>query len=243
MACAAYGQAAPADAEAAETATRLVNMHRRWGPALNTPDASIFLTELSRSGPIVKYRLHAKGLPHDNTYTLMQWPVTQKSPTENLSGITLDQSGQAICAGKAGTCGTPDNPDDPIDLVLSPARGEPFRFALISTDDKKLKAFLKVVPVPIEAKSNGCTLAAILLMPRGELVELEGSGFQPDGDLQMEVSSGKEHQIQTVKAAQDGTWFSAILPYVKGARQGTTRAKAIDAKCSPELSFEWGRAN
>jgi hypothetical protein len=99
------------------------------------------------------------------------------------------------------------------------------------------------VPVPIEAKSNGCTLAAVLLMPHGELVELNGSGFQPNGDLQMESSSGKEHQTQTVKAAQEGTWVSAILPYVKGARHGTTHVKAIDAKCSPELSFEWGTPN
>jgi len=99
------------------------------GAALNTADASIELGEPSRSGPIIKYRLYEKGLPRDGQYTLIEWPVTQKRPTENLHGVTLDPSGPDVCAGTPGTCGSPDKPGDPIDLELSPAKGEPFRFA------------------------------------------------------------------------------------------------------------------
>jgi len=63
MAGAAYGQPAAGDAEASESATRLLKMHQAWGPALNSTGAFIELKELSRSGPIIKYRLYTKGLP------------------------------------------------------------------------------------------------------------------------------------------------------------------------------------
>ena len=97
--CAGYGQSSAGDAEATEAATRLIKMHRAWGPSLNRADASISLKELSRSGPIIKYRLLAKGLPHDSKYTLVEWPVTQKDPTENLHGVTLFESGKDVCEG------------------------------------------------------------------------------------------------------------------------------------------------
>jgi hypothetical protein len=243
MVCADYGQSSAGDAEATEAATRLIKMHRAWGPTLSSSDASIFLKELSRSGPIIKYRLFAKGLPHESKYTLVQWPVTQTGPTENLHGVTLDESGQAVCAGRPDTCGSPGNPNDPIDLVLSPVKGEPFRLALVSAEDKNVRAFLKVVPVPNDARDKSCLLEAILLMPHGEIVEIEGSGFEPKSDLEMESRSGKEHQVKTVKASSEGRYESAILPFVKGEQHGTTHVKINSAKCSPELSFDWGRRN
>jgi hypothetical protein len=241
--CAVYGQSSAGDAEATESATRLVKLYRVWGPALSSFDASISLKELSRSGPVIKYRLFAKGLPHESTYTLVEWPVTQMGPTENLQGVTLDESGQAICAGRPDTCGSPEKPNDPIDLVLSPVKGEPFRLALVSDGDKNVKAFLKAVPVPNGARDRGCLLDAILLMPHGELVEIEGSGFEPNSDLEMESKSGKEHHVKTVKASSEGRYECAILPFVKGEQYGVTHVKIKAAKCSPELSFEWGRQN
>jgi hypothetical protein len=88
-----------------------------------------------------------------------------------------------------------------------------------------VKAFLKVVPVPNDAKDKGCLLEAILLMPHGEVVEIEGSGFEPNSDLEVESRSGKEHQVKTEKASSEGRYEAAILPFVKGEQHGTTHVR------------------
>ena len=237
----AFAQAAAQDAQGTEIAARLSKIHRAWGPAANSPGASLSLVELSRSGPIIKYRLYAKGLPREKTYALLSWPVTQAAPSENLQGVTLDESGQAICAGKPGTCGSAEKPDDPIDLATSPVKGEPFRIGLVSTEDKSLRAFAKIVPLPNQGADKGCVIDAVLLMPAGEIVEIEGAGFQPGETLQMESHSGKERHGGKGKAEPDGTVAITLLPYVKGGQRGTTHVQLKAAKCSPELDFDWGK--
>lgn len=43
------------------------------------------LKELSRSGGIVKYRLYAKGLPHERNYSLLL-ARNAKGPERNVTG-------------------------------------------------------------------------------------------------------------------------------------------------------------
>jgi len=156
----------------------------------------------------------AKGLPRESTYTLLQWPVTQKGPTENLRGVTLDESGQAVCAAKPGTC-SPDKPDDPIDLVFNPVAGAPYRLALVSSQDKNIRALTKIVPVPIQAEDKGCTLQSVLLTPGAEFMAIEGSGFAPNHDVRLESESGKEHHGGTVRSDREGRLVTGIVPYIE----------------------------
>lgn len=229
------------EAKTTEAAARLAKMHDAWGPGLNSPNASISLKEISRAGGVVKYRLYAKGLPRERKYALIAWPVTSLAPTENMQGVTLDDSGQAVCAGKPGTCGTPETLDDPIDLALLPVKGEPFRVALVSSGEEKLKAFLKIVPIPNEATDGGCVLEAVLLMPGAEAVEIEGRGFQPNAAIAVESNSAGEHHNGKAKADADGVYRTLFLPYVKGQERGTTHVRIKAARCSPAVTFDWGK--
>jgi len=208
---------------------------------MNSPNASISLEEVMRSGGIVKYRLHASGLPHDNRYSLLSWPVTQKGPSEALTGVTLAESGLAICAGLPETCGTPDKPNDPIELTLSPAKSEPLRVALVSTGEQKSRAFLKIVPIPNEANDKACRIESVLLTPGGELVAIQANGFQPNAELTVDTDSGDERQGGKGKAEADGTYFAVVMPYKKGAQRGTTNLRIKSAACSPALTFNWGK--
>ena len=109
-------------------------------------------------------RLYAAGVPKDTIWSLIAWPVTQKSPSTVLQGITLDDSGLAVCAGTRGTCGSSAKPNDPIDLPTRPVPGEPVRLALVSTD-RKIKVFAKTVPVPLRGEDKTCAVEATVLMP------------------------------------------------------------------------------
>jgi hypothetical protein len=117
-----------------DAAANLSRMHEAWGAKASTPNASLTIKESGRSGQVIKFRLYAGGVPKAAVYSIVAWPVTQKGPSEVLKGVTLDESGLAICAGASGTCGSADKPNDPIDLNLTAIPGEPVRLGLVSAD-------------------------------------------------------------------------------------------------------------
>jgi len=215
-----------------------VRMHQ--GVKASPPNTSLVIQESERAGQVIKFRLIASGVPKDGVYAMLAWPVTQKGPSEVLTGVTLDGNGQAICAGVPGTCGSADKPNDPIDLVLGPIPGEPVRIALISADGAT-KVFSKLVPIPLSGDDRGCRVEATLLTPGAELVLIEGSGFPPNSDVTMESESQGEHHSGKAKTDADGRYASALLPYRQGVARGSTKINLKAAKCAPSLTFAWGR--
>src|ERR1700743_2825432 len=189
------------------------------GPKASTPGASLVLKESERAGTTVKYRLIAGGLPKEGVYSIVTWPVTQKGPSQALSGVTLDASGLAVCAGRAGTCGTADKPNDPIDITFQPIPGEPVRLGLVSADNAT-RVFAKVIPVPLRGEDRGCRVEATLLTPGAELVLIEGLGFPPTRDLTLESNSEGERHEGKGKTDGDGRYVSAVLPYKQGLAAG-----------------------
>jgi hypothetical protein len=220
----------------------LVRIHNAWGSRASTPNTSLVIKESGRSGQIIAFRLYAEGVAKDKAYSLLAWPVTQKGPSKVLSGVTLDASGLAICAGTPGTCGSADKPNDPIDLKLRPVPGEPVRLGLIS-EDGATKVFAKVVPIPLRGEDRGCVVEGVLLTPGAELVLIEGSGFPANSDLMMDSDSEGEHHEGKAKADQDGSYTAAVLPYKEGPVHGTLKATLKSAGCSPSVEVPWGRHN
>jgi hypothetical protein len=178
------------------------------------------------------------GLPAGKTYSLVSWPITEKNPVTVMDGVTVDSSGIAICAGTANTC-KGDKPNDPIDLVLRPISGEPVRLGLVS-DDGAVKVFAKTVPIPLRGTDHGCTIDAVLLTPEAELVWIEGSGFMPNSNLTVSSSSAGEVRGDDKIANADGSYRTAILPYVEGLSHGVVTASLKSAKCSPSVKIPWG---
>jgi hypothetical protein len=216
-------------------------MHEAWGPKASTPNMSLAITEGSRSGDVMKFRLTASGVPKESAYSIVAWPVTQKGPVEVLKGVTLDASGLAICAGRPGTCGTADKPDDPIDLVFRSAPGEPVRLGLVSADGAT-KVFAKLVPVPLRGEEGGCSVEAILLTPGAEAVLIVGSGFPSNSDIAMDSESAGERHGGKGKTDADGRYVAA-LPYRQGVAGGTAKVNLKAGKCAPSVSVPWGRGN
>ncbi|MDP8981602.1 MAG: hypothetical protein M3O35_13550 [Acidobacteriota bacterium] len=228
-------------ANAPDAAANLVKIHNAWGPRASTPNTSLAIKEASRSGNVIKFRLYATGLPKGGNYTIVSWPVTQKGPSENLRGVSLDESGLAICAGSSTTtCGSAEKPDDPIDMVTQPVPGEPVRLGLIASDGS-VKVFAKLVPVPLRGEDRGCVVEGVLLTPGSELVLIEGSGFPAGSEVILDSDSAGERHSPKVKADSEGRYESAILPYTQGVKSGTLRVDLKSARCSPSVQIPWGR--
>ena len=228
------------DAErATQISKTLVNEHIAWRSKLTSEGVSIRAKEVERREGFVKYYLLVSGLPTDGLYSVMSWPVVQQKPATIMQGVSIGKDGMLICAGRTPEqCGDPSAKDDPIDFAFSPAKGEPYRLAVVSGEHR---AAIVIVPDPITGKDRDCSLSVERLLPHFELAYFKGSGFPPNEDVRFEGESyGEKHPI-TTKADSDGNLQFAIMPGVSGHQKGTTTVKGIGMKCSPSLKFEWGQ--
>lgn len=229
-------------ARAKEEATRLGNIQRNWGPKINSPGVGISLKETGRQETnghtAVIYRIFATGFPQDGIYSLTTVDLNLNVSTA-MEGITLDKSGQAICAGRPGTC-SGNGPNDPIDLTIFAARGEPKRFGFVSPDGRR-KAFISIVPFPIIGLDHGCSVEAVLLTPNAEAMLIHGSGFEPDSAIHSIATSGNEKQEGDLKSDATGDVYEIQLPYIKGEAKGSSKVTLRSKTCNPSLTYEWGR--
>ena len=227
------------EARAAEASQALVKGHIAWRTKLSSPGASIQAKEIARAESLVKYNLYVSGLPTDQLYTLMTWPVGQSKPSPMMQGVSIGKNGIVMCAGRTPEqCDDSSQKDDPADLVFGPAKGEPYRLALVSGENR---AAIVIVPDPITGKDKGCTLNVQRLLPRFELAYVTGSGFPANSDASFDGESyGEKHPVRT-KVDSEGNLQFALMPFVSGKQKGTTTVQGVGMRCSPSIKFDWGQ--
>ena len=123
-------------------------------------------------------------------------------------------------------------------------RGEPSNFALFSTDiDQTVKAFVQIVPFPLQAKGDGgCSLSMVLLSPKGRRFGFLGKGFKPNEEVTTMSRSGFEGLEKKQSASNEGKFVTIIEPGVIGSTGGTASFQASDEACEVILNYEWGTA-
>jgi hypothetical protein len=227
------------EAKAAEMSKAMVNAHIAWRSKISSAGASLQVKGVEKRGSLFKYYLTVSGLPTDRLYSVVSWPVTQKDPSGIMEGISIGKDGTLICAGRTPEqCGDPSKKDDPVDFVFEPAKGEPYRLAVVSGEHR---AAIVIVPDPIVSKDKDCTLTVERLLPHFELAYFYGSGFLPNSETSFDSESYGEKRPVKAKADNDGYIQFAVLPAVLGHEKGTTTVKGVGMKCSPSLEFEWGQ--
>lgn len=206
------------------------------------PGMSIEAKEISRKGKsgdnlVVQYHIFVKGIPADTLLQEIQWPVNADKPSAALGGISVGKDGILMCAGRTPEqCGNAKKPDDPIEFITMPRKGEPTRLAFIA---QEVKIGTVIVPDPIEANDKGCSLSAVRLTPTFDLAFLSGSGYPANTDVHYRVSSETTSDF-VIKSDGSGAIRVSVIPYHGKKSKGTVRVKITEAKCSPEVSYEWG---
>jgi hypothetical protein len=232
-----YGQS-DVETRAAELSQALVKAHVAWKTKLSSSGASVHVKEVARQGSKVQYHLYVSGLPTDALYTVISWPVTQAKPSPIMEGVSLGKDGIVMCAGRTPQqCGNSSKKDDPIEFTFYAAKGEPYRLALVSGNNK---IAVVIVPDPITAKDKGCTLSVERLLPHFELAFFTGSGFPPNSEVSFESKSYDEKHPINAKTDTKGNLGFIVMPFVAGRHKGTTTVKGTGAICSPWIEFECG---
>lgn len=226
-----------APAEMAE----LARQNQAWNPRSNSPGVSIKVSEVGRSQPHrIYYQLTASGFPLNSKYTIVTWPANRLTPQAGMTGVTFDASGLAVCAGTPGTC-KGEGLNTPIHMQFSPVKSEPIRLSLVSDDEKHLRAFISLVPIPNRVTDKKCLLEEVMLAPNSSLVALQGSSYEPNSDIQFFSESEGEHHDGQLKADSDGNFYFALGTGVKGKEKGTTKVTVTSRGCSLSLTFPWGK--
>jgi hypothetical protein len=229
-------------------AQRTVTATKRWlAGTMSTLGMSAQLREISRgqvNGKLeVQYHIFVTGAPKDQNYTLVDWPPNHPDPAPSIAGLSILDDGLVVCAGRAtDQCSHPNKPekkDAPLKLVFYPLDGEIYRLALVS-QDQNAKIFFAVIPAPIQATDNGCTLEVVSLRLKNELVLIRGKGFQPNESVGFESTSYEQTHTLTDQVDTNGEYQLPMQPFLAGKSGGTTEIKLSGAKCAPVLKFQWG---
>ena len=227
LATVASSQISEADAPA--LMQDLAKRNQVWSPKLNSPGVSVRLREVERSSPKIWYEMEATGFPPGLKYTIVTWPDNQLKPQTGMTNLWLDTSGRVVC------------PNGPIRLQFSPVKSEPVRLALVSDDDKHLRAVVNFVPIPNRAVDKSCSVEIVMLAPNSSLVAIDGTGFKPNASVTFLSESEGEHHDGQIKADADGNLYFAMGEGVKGKEKGTTKINVVSPECSVSLSSRWGK--
>jgi hypothetical protein len=215
---------------------RRIKLQRNWDARNNSPGAELEAVEVFHAGQgnklILTYELRAKGLPLDLQYEMLMLPTMAGSPKEVTStgDVQIDEKDGRVM----------DGPGDARSVIVPhPAPGEPYRFALVSKDGK-YKAFVTVLPNPIQSSDRGCKVSVVRLMPNFELALVQFTGFPPQAEINVHGNSAGEIHDFKLTTDAEGYVDTGILPFKLGKQKGTMDLQTSTPRCSPKISFKWG---
>ena len=230
-----------------DAARRLVQQQQAWAEAMSTPGTKLIFKEKSRKktyqGTLVDYDVFTIGLPNDQHYALVAWPLNEKiQPVQ--SGISLTADGRPTCTGKTKADCMPNKPNaDPvIDIAFYAAKGEPKRFGLVS-EDQKWKAFGTIVAFPNVNNDGACSLEAQLVTPDADAVFVTGRGFAPNIPVPQSTDSAGEVMMGTWPANAKGDLATVVMPAVRGKTFGDATILVKAPACRPKVTFHWGKGS
>ena len=97
-----------------------------------------------------------------------------------------------------------------------------------------------VVPDPIIATDQGCSLEAVRATVKFEAAVLRGKGFKPSEKLTYKSNSAGEILEGSGVANEKGELTFLLLPSVVGKDSGTDEVTLSGSACAPTVKYEWG---
>jgi hypothetical protein len=183
---------------------------------------------------VVSYEVVVFGVPEGKKLALWAKHLGSlpKPLEKEYEGLSLDPSGKLVWKK--------DGVPETVKLVLVDfSKGEPYEVALISSD-QSVKAFGKVIPVPIEVTEGRCHLSVEIVSPKGDSFAIRGDGFEPDEEVTTTSRSGGEVLEDKTRVSARGTFLTVIFPGVIGKQADLASFTASGKFCKPMVRYDWG---
>jgi hypothetical protein len=210
-----------------------------WGQGgRNAPGAKFELRPgepLTKDGVVYDIFIpYVSGLPTDQSYALLQWPITHEQASVLYPEVYITSDGR-LCS-KAGQC---RDVGSYVQLAYRPGKGEPYRNAIVSQDGKIGVAML-FVPRPITGADAGCSLEVIRATPTFEAAIIRGKGFPAKAHIGYTSNSAGEIVNASVDTDPDGNFNLVMAPFVTGKNQGIDEITFHSDGCAPKVAYHWG---
>jgi len=225
----------------AECCAQTVPERAQWGETHNSPGAKLTYKEIGRTRiqdrTVITYSLFASGLPKDGRYGLCVLNVGNEP--QPVADAYVNEEGKVV-----NVLADPAHhiAEDPINVKAFGGKGEPIQLALVSDDDH-WRAFVQIVPFPIEETAGPCRMTAIESGPYYFGMSINITGLQPNEDLLVDTKSENEGAQTKAKADDQGGYNGALLPFVKGKRSGKARFYVTAKSCKIGIEFPWGEGS
>ena len=216
---------------------RWINQIVSWSAdpnQLNSPGTRAELREIERheQDGTVRYAIYVTGAPRNQTYALVQVTLASQEPHALLPEVFIARDG-LVCLDAVPECA------QPVALKLAHLKGEPFQ-GLIVSKDAKYKVTFFVIPNPITSRDQGCSVEVIRLTRKFEAALVRGKGFKPNENVKITGDSAGEAVNGTAAVQADGSFNTAMMPFVKDKQTGVETANFKGSACAPTVSFKWG---
>lgn len=212
-----------------------------WGEKYNSDGATLLLKEIGRNRTngqtVITYNLYVAGLPKDLEYTL--WTRLVGNNPQAVADAFVNKDGLVVSVLSDPAHNVAE---DPINLKVVAGRGEPKLFAVIANDGR-YRVFGQVVPFPIENTNGPCRISATMTGQNYIGVLVVVTGLQPKEEFQIAQRSGSEAGQTTATAAEDGTYRTLVLPFVKGQSWGKLKFNVNAKACTVNVEVPWGQGS
>jgi hypothetical protein len=185
-----------------------------------------------------RYRVFAAGAPENKVFSLEYWPVGKDIAGDdsdlyvNTQGLLMIHRPKAEqeMSFKAGA--------DELEITAETDTAEPIRYVLTSKDGE-LKIFRTLVPHPVVAVDQGCSLEVRIAEPHGAAVLVIANGFPEKAKIPLVLQSEGVKTSEMLVTDSDGHGVMAGLPSVQGKAQGMLKAAAEGPNCLPSVVLPW----
>jgi len=213
----------------------------QWDEKYNSDGATLLLKEIGRNRTngqtVITYNLHVAGLHKDVDYTL--WTRLVGKNPQAIANAFLNKDGLVVSVLSDPAHNVAE---DAINLKVVAGRGEPKLFAVIANDGR-YRVFGQVVPFPIEETSGPCRISATMTGQNYLGVLVVVTGLQSKEEFQIDQRSGSEAGKTTATAAEDGTYRTLVLPFVKGQSSGQLKFSVNAKTCAVNVEVPWGQGS
>lgn len=192
----------------------------------------------ARQTGTARYRVFAEGAPENKVYKLSVWQVGQKLTAEPQDLFVNGQGLVMTHQPNAGQENIFKAPGDELNLIPQIKAAEPIRY-LLSSNDMQLSILGTLVPHPLIAQDQACTLELRIAEPGATAVLIVTDGFPAQTKMPLVLESEGQSAHMTVAVDSSGHAEVADLPTVPGKAQGTLKVTAEGSSCLPSAVLPW----
>lgn len=180
------------------------------------------------------------GAPRNDPWDVLVWQLDQANPGVQYKGAWVNLEGYLWKARPRDEAQEASGGDGSIGYRFGGAKGEAYRYMLLSKD-QKLRIYGVAIPFPNIKRSGKCLTEVRLGTKDGRLLIVRGEGFAPESSAHLVTVVGDKETPQDIHTDAKGTFMTGLMPPASTEASGTRGITVSAPGCSMHFDQAWGK--